>query len=162
MNSNLMPKIAEMLGVELNKYVTIVDTYNSQNIWVVMLTERGLIINQDFYKEKRKKEEIISGYSDPLVHADFGEEYRILNYWLRGNFRVKEDFPKNGDRAYAFSKGDLICGHRLPHIEEFIFDSSSQFHLLLKEKGLLHETVEEAIKCFEKDYNTFKEMQGEE
>lgn len=157
--NNLMPKIAEMLGVELGKYVTIVSTYNPQNLWVVMLTEKGLIINPDFYKERHKKDEIISGYSDPLVQADFGEENRLLCYWLRGFFKVKEDFPKNNDIVYALSMGDLVCGRRLPYIADFKFDSKSQFHLLLKEKGLLHETVEEAIKCFEKDYNTFKEMQ---
>lgn len=147
MSNNLMPKIAEMLGVKMNEFVTI-ESLNGNKTCKVKITDSGL----KFYD------------NTPPTYGDFpiiicNDEEALLSDWLCGYFRVKETFPKNGDMAYAFSKGDLIRGNRLPHIEEFVFDSSSQFHLLLKEKGLLHETVEEAIKCFEKDYNTFKEMQ---
>ena len=148
MNSNLMPKIAEMLRVKMNEFVTI-ESLNGNRTHKVKITDSGLKFDDNTLP--------IYGDLPIIVH---NTEDDLLNDWLCGNFRIKETFPKNGDRAYAFSKGDLICGHRLPHIAEFIFDSSSQFHLLLKEKGLLHETVEEAIKCFEKDYNMFKEIGG--
>lgn len=150
MNSNLMPKIAEMLGVKMNEYVTI-ESLNGNRTHKVKITDSGLKFDDDtapFYGDL------------PIIVQNTEDD--VFNDWLCGNFRVKETFPKNGAIVYALSMGDLVCGHRLPHIADFKFDSKCQFHLLLKEKGLLHETVEEAIKCFEKDYNTFKEMQGEE
>lgn len=150
MMNNLMPKIAEMLGVKMNEFVTI-ESLNGNKTYKVKITDSGLKFDKN-----------TTPIYDGLPIIVYNNEEAILSDWLCGYFRVKETFPKNGDRAYAFSKGDLICGNRLPHIEEFVFDSSSQFHLLLKEKGLLHETLDEAVKCFEKDYNTFKEMQGEE
>lgn len=139
MNSNLMPKIAEMLGVKLEEFVTIEFVNDPKISYNVSITENGLKFDDK-----------------PKV---FNHEEYVLSCWLRGHFRVKEDFPKDGDIAYAFSTGEPFCGRMLPSIVDFKFDSSSQFHLLLKEKGLLHKTIEEAIKCFEKDYNTFKEMQ---
>lgn len=146
--NNLMPKIAEMLGVKMNEFVTI-ESLNGNKTCKVKITDSGLKFDKN----------TTPIYGDfPIIVCN--DEEALLSDWLCGYFRVKEVFPKNGDRACAFSKGDLICGHRLPHIEEVVFDSNSQFHLLLKEKSLLHETVEEAIKCFEKDYNTFKEMQN--
>lgn len=148
MENNLMSKIAELLGVKMNEFVTIESLNNSSKTYTVKITDSGLKLDgpPPFY----------GGL--PIIVQNVEDD--LLNDWLCGNYRVKGSFPKDGDRAYAFSNRDLICGNRLPRIEEFVFDSKSQFHLLLKEKGLMHETVEEAVKCFEKDYNTFKTMEG--
>lgn len=159
MENNLMPKIAEMLGVKLGECVIIERVDEPANFWGVKLTDEGLKFDEDFYKGYMKRVPCVPDYIKPSQFLI--EEEAVLNDWLCGKYRVRESFPKDGDRAYVFSNGDLICGNRLPRIEEFVFDSKSQFHLLLKEKGLMHETVEEAIKCFEKDYNMFKEMQEE-
>ena len=146
--NNLMPKIAEMLGVKMNDFVTIESLNNSSKTHTVKITDSGLKLDSPPH---------ISG-GLPIIVLNVEDD--LLNDWLCGNYRVKGSFPKDGDRAYAFSNGDLICGNRLPHIEAFVFDSKSQFHLLLREKGLVHETVEEAVKYFEKDYNIYKEMQN--
>lgn len=82
----------------------------------------------------------------------------LLISWLRGRVRIRNSFPKDGDKVFSVVTKGFYNEHGYPRIEEFEFDSSSQFHLLLKDKGLLHETLEEAVKCFEKDYNMFKEM----
>ena len=79
---------------------------------------------------------------------------------MSGAFRVREAFTKDGDKVFSVATKRIFNEHGYPRIEEFEFDSSSQFHLLLKDKGLLHETLEEAVKCFEKDYNMFKEIRG--
>ena len=148
MMNNLMPKIAEML-----EYVTIENVFDPEDCWVVSITNAGLVFDSDFYKDKLGKSQIIAG-------IDLSAEGAVLSYWLRGFFRIKGSFPKDGERVFALSMGDLYSGCRHPKIEEFSFDSKSQFHLLLKDKGLFHETVEEAVKCFEKDYNIYKEMQN--
>ncbi len=76
-------------------------------------------------------------------------------------YNTKTSFiPKDGDKVFSVATKGIFNEHGYPRIEEFEFDSSSQFHLLLKDKGLLHETLEEAVKCFEKDYNMFKEIRG--
>ena len=156
MKNNLMSKVAEILGVELGEYVTIENVFDPENCWVVSITNAGLVFDIDFYKDRLEKSQIIAGAK--LI--DLSTEEVVLSYWLRGFFRIKGSFPKDGERVFALSMGDLFSGCRHPKIEEFSFDSKSQFHLLLKDKGLFHETVEEAVKCFEKDYNIYKEMQN--
>lgn len=154
MENNLMPKIAEMLGVELGEYVTIENVFDPENCWVVSITNAGLVFDSDFYKDRLEKSQIIAGAK--LI--DLSTEEVVLSYWLRGFFRIKGSFPKDGDKVFSVATKGIFNEHGYPRIEEFEFDSSSQFHLLLKDKGLLHETLEEAVKCFEKDYNMFKKM----
>ena len=134
-----MPKVAEILGVKLGEFVTIDFVSDPKISYNVSITENGLKFDDE-----------------PKV---FNEEEFILSSWLRGAFRVRGAFPKDGDKVFAISIGNLYYGNFHPSIQEFEFDSMSQSQFLLKEKGLLHATLDEAVKCFEKDYNTFKEMQ---
>lgn len=149
---NLMPKIAEMLGVKMNEWVIVEYISNPSNPYRVSITNDGLKIDESYGKSVRL-------YDNYFSLSSLSENDTLLCSWLRGYLRIKGNFPKDGDKVFAFSNGEPHFGCANPHIEDFKFNSNSQFHLLLKEKGLLHETVEEAIKCFEKDYNTFKEMQ---
>ena len=138
MENNLMSKIAEMLGVKLGEFVIIEFVSDPKISYNVSITERGLKF-----------------LDEPKV---FNEEEFVLSSWLLGAFRVRGAFPKDGDKVFSVATKGIFNEHGYPRIEEFEFDSSSQFHLLLKDKGLLHETLEEAVKCFEKDYNMFKEL----
>lgn len=140
MENNLMPKIAEMLGVKLGEYVTVENIDDPKFSWKVMITINGLEFDKN-------------GFTIP------NDKNSLLISWLRGLLRIRKSFPKDGDRVFSVVTKGFYNEHGYPRIEEFEFDSSSQFHLLLKDKGLLHETLEEAVKCFEKDYNMFKEMQ---
>ena len=150
MMNNLMPKIAEMLGVKLGEAVTIENVDNPNLCWKVRITTNGL--------EFDKKDSAILPKKDLAILPN--EEASFLVDWLRGLLRIRNSFPKDGDKVFSVATKGIFNEHGYPRIEEFEFDSSSQFHLLLKDKGLLHETLEEAVKCFEKDYNMFKEMQG--
>lgn len=140
MENNLMPKIAEMLGVKLGEYVTVENIDDPKFSWKVMITINGLEFDKN-------------GFTIP------NDKNSLLISWLRGLLRIRKSFPKDGDKVFSVVTKGFYNEHGYPRIEEFEFDSSSQFHLLLKDKGLLHETLEEAVKCFEKDYNMFKEMQ---
>ena len=148
MMNNLMPKIAEMLGVKLGETVTIENVDNPNFSWKVRITTNGL--------EFDKKDLAIRPKKDFAILPN--EEASFLVDWLRGLLRIRNSFPKDGDKVFSVVTKGIFNEHGYPRIEEFEFDSSSQFHLLLKDKGLLHETLEEAVKCFEKDYNMFKEM----
>lgn len=140
MENNLMPKIAEMLGVKLGEYVTVENVDDPKFSWKVMITINGLEFDKKGFT-------ILPNDKDSLLIS-----------WLRGRVRIRNSFPKDGDKVFSVVTKGFYNEHGYPRIEEFEFDSSSQFHLLLKDKGLLHETLEEAVKCFEKDYNMFKEM----
>ena len=150
MENNLMPKIAEMLGVKLGEYVIIENTKGNTD-WRVSITGDGLKFDEEYCNSK------ITLPSDPVILV-LNQEACVLDKWLRGELRIKGSFPKNGDKVFSVVTKGFYNEHGYPRIEEFEFDSSSQFHLLLKDKGLLHETLEEAVKCFEKDYNMFKEL----
>ena len=156
MENNLMSKIAEMLGVKIGEYVTIEKIDDPSIFWKVKLTDKGLMFDEDLYKSRMERILSVADYISPS--ALLNEEDAVLKYWLCGEFRVKGSFPKDGDKVFSVATKGIFNEHGYPRIEEFEFDSSSQFHLLLKDKGLLHETLEEAVKCFEKDYNMFKEM----
>ena len=158
MKNNLMPKIAEMLGVKLGERVTIEWVNDSTSSWEVILTDKGLKFCEAFYRNRMERALRLSEY--PTNIKLISEEDFVLKNWLCGEFRVKGSFPKNGDKVFSLALNSFLGERGYPRIEEFEFDSSSQFHLLLKDKGLLHETLEEAVKCFEKDYNTFKEIRG--
>lgn len=157
MENNLMSKIAEMLGVKIGEYVTIEKVDDPSIFWKVKLTDKGLMFDKDLYKSRMERFLSVADYISPS--ALLNEEDAILKYWLRGEFRVKGSFPKNGDKVFSLALSGFFRKRGYPRIEEFEFDNNSQSHLLLKDKGLLHETLEEAVKCFEKDYNMFKEMQ---
>ena len=156
MANNLMPKIAEMLGVKLGERVTIEWVNDSTSSWEVILTDKGLKFCEAFYRSRMERALRLSEYSTSIKLIS--EEDFVLKNWLCGVFRVKGSFPKDGDKVFSVATKGIFNEHGYPRIEEFEFDSSSQFHLLLKDKGLLHETLEEAVKCFEKDYNMFKEL----
>lgn len=149
MMNNLMPKIAEMLGVKLGETVTIENVDNPNFSWKVRITTNGLEFDKKDFAIRPKKDFAILP----------NEEASFLVDWLRGLLRIRNSFPKDGDKVFSVVTKGFYNEHGYPRIEEFEFDSSSQFHLLLKDKGLLHETLEEAVKCFEKDYSMFKEMQ---
>ena len=140
MTNNLMPKIAEMLGVKLGEYVTVENIDDPKFFWKVRITINGLEFD-------KKGLTILPNDKDSLLIS-----------WLLGFLRIRDSFPKDGDKVFSVVTKGIYNEHGYPRIEEFEFDSSSQFHLLLKDKGLLHETLEEAVKCFEKDYNMFKEL----
>ena len=156
MENNLMPKIAEMLGVKLGEIVTIEWVNDPASFWEVILTDKGLKFCEAFYRSRMERVLRLSEY--PTNIKLISEEDFVLENWLCGEFRIKKTFPKNGDKVFSVVTKGIFNEHGYPRIEEFEFDSSSQFHLLLKDKGLLHETLEEAVKCFEKDYNMFKEL----
>ena len=93
------------------------------------------------------------------LYFSLKDETSKINAIMFSRSATKLNFhPKDGDKVFSVATKGIFNEHGYPRIEEFEFDSSSQFHLLLKDKGLLHETLEEAVKCFEKDYNMFKEM----
>ena len=156
MENNLMPKIAEMLGVKLGEIVTIEWVNDSTSSWEVILTDKGLKFCEAFYRSRMERALRLSECSTSIKLIS--EEDFVLKNWLCGELRVKGSFPKDGDKVFSVATKGIFNEHGYPRIEEFEFDSSSQFHLLLKDKGLLHETLEEAVKCFEKDYNMFKEL----
>lgn len=159
MENNLMSKIAEMLGVKIGEYVTIEKVDDPSIFWKVKLTDKGLMFDEDLYKSRMERILSVADYISPS--ALLNEEDAILKYWLCGEFRVKGSFPKDGDKVFSVVTKGIYDNRGYPRIEEIEFDSNFQFHLLLKDKGLLHETLEEAVKCFEKDYNMFEEMQKE-
>lgn len=159
MKNNLMPKVAEILGVKLGEFVTIEFVSDPKISYNVSITEDGLKFDSEFYIERIQRRTLCRHYFDLDEPKVFNEEEFVLSSWLRGAFRVRGAFPKDRDKVFAISMGNLYCGNFHPSIQEFEFDSMSQSQLLLKEKGLLHATLDEAVKCFEKDYNTFKEMQ---
>ena len=140
MENNLMPKIAEMLGVKFGEYVTVENVVDPKFSWKVRITINGLEFDKKGFT-------ILPNDKDSLLIS-----------WLLGFFRIKGSFPKEGDKGFSVATKGIFNEPGYPRIEEFEFDSSFQFHLLLKDKGLLHETLEEAVKCFEKDYNMFKEL----
>ena len=157
MENNLMPKIAEMLGVKLGECVTIEWVNDPASSLEVILTDKGLKFCEAFYRSRMERALRLSEY--PTNIKLISEEDFVLKNWLCGEFRIKGSFPKDVDKVFSVATKGIFNEHGYPRIEEFEFDSNSQFHLLLKDKGLLHETLEEAVKCFEEDYNMFKEMQ---
>lgn len=158
MKNNLMPKVAEILGVKLGEFVTLEFVSDPKISYNVSITEDGLKFDSEFYIERIQRRTLCRHYFDLDEPKVFNEEEFVLSSWLRGAFRVRGAFPKDGDKVFSVATKGIFNEHGYPRIEEFEFDSSSQSHLLLKDKGLLHETLEEAVKCFEKDYNMFKEM----
>ena len=91
MENNLMPKVAEILGVKLGEFVTIDFVSDPKISYNVSITENGLKFDDE-----------------PRV---FNEEEFILSSWLRGLFRIRNSFPKDGDKVFSVATTGFYNEH---------------------------------------------------